>query len=87
MHFQNPCTQNCDHHILLIITGNAHEESCLKLLLILIVVKEKGLYILKLILATKWWLLSQLKKKLFIGKPIFRCSAAAFLFIFVILSS
>ena len=71
------------------MTGNAHKESCLKLLSILILVREKELYILKLIVATKWWLLSQLKKKLslFIVKPIFRCGAAAFLFIFVILSS
>ena len=53
---------DCDHHILLIMTGNAHKESCLKLLLILILVREKGLYMLKLIVATKWWLLSQLKK-------------------------
>ena len=68
------------------MSGNAHKESCLKLLLILILVREKGLHILKLIVATKWWLLSQLKKKLFIAKPIFRCGAAAFLFIFVVLS-
>ena len=87
MHFQNSCTQNCDHHILFIMTGNALKESCLKLLLILKLVREKGLYILKLIVATKWWLLSQLKTKLFIGKPIFNCSTAAFLFIFVVLSS
>ena len=87
MHFQNSCTQNCDHHILLIMTGNAHKESCLELLLILILVREKELYILKLIVATKWWLLSQLKKKLFIGKPIFRCGTAAFLFMSVVLSS
>ena len=25
MHFHNSCTQNCDHHILLIMTGNAHK--------------------------------------------------------------
>ena len=62
MHFQNSFTQNCDHHVLLIMTGNAHKDFCLKLLLILILVREKGLYILKLIVATKWWLLSQLKK-------------------------
>ena len=86
MHFQNSSTQNCDHHILLIMTGNAHKESCLKLLLIFILVREKELYLLKLIVATKWWLLSQLNKKLFIGKPIFRCGAAAFLFMFVALS-
>ena len=28
MHFQNSCTRNCDNHILLIMTGNAHKESC-----------------------------------------------------------
>ena len=85
MHFQNFCTQNSDDHILLIMTGNVHKESYLKLLLILIFVREKGLYIMKLIVATKWWLLSQLQKKLFIGKPIFRCGAATLLFIFVVL--
>ena len=31
MHFQNSCTRNCDHHILLIMTGNAHKKSCHKL--------------------------------------------------------
>ena len=46
MHFHNSSTQNCDHHILLIMTGNAHKESCHKLLS-LILVREKGLYIIK----------------------------------------
>ena len=69
------------------MTGNAHKKSCLKLLLLLILVREKELYITKLIAATKWLLLSQLKKKLFIGKPICRCGTASFLFIFVVLSS
>ena len=45
MHFHNSCTQNCDHLILLIITGNAHKESCHKLLLIR--VREGRLYIIK----------------------------------------
>ena len=31
MHFHNSYTQNHDHHILLIMTGNAHKESCHKL--------------------------------------------------------
>ena len=35
MHFQNSCTRNCDHHIILIMTGNAHKEFCHKLWLIL----------------------------------------------------
>ena len=41
MHFHNSCTRNCDHHIVLIMTGNAHKESCHKLSLIL--VRKKGL--------------------------------------------
>ena len=45
MHFLNSCSRNCDHHILLIMTGNAHKESCHKLFLIL--VREQGLYIIK----------------------------------------
>ena len=45
MHFHKSCTRNCDHHILLIMTGNVHKESCHKLLLIL--VREQGLYIIK----------------------------------------
>ena len=45
MHFHNPSTRNCDHHILLIMTGNAHKQSCHKLSLIL--VGEQGLYIIK----------------------------------------
>ena len=32
MHFYNFCTRNCDHHILLIRTGNALKESRHKLL-------------------------------------------------------
>ena len=46
MHFHNSFTQNCDHHTLLIMTGNAHKESCHKLLS-LILVREQGLYIIK----------------------------------------
>ena len=45
MHFDNSFTQNCDYHILLIMTGNAHKESCHKLSLIL--VREHRLYIIK----------------------------------------
>ena len=32
VHFENSSTPNCDHHILLIMTGNAHKEPCHKLL-------------------------------------------------------
>ena len=46
MHFHNSCTQNCDYHILLIMTGNAHKESCHKLLS-LILVRKHGLSIIK----------------------------------------
>ena len=45
MYFHNFYTRDRDHHILLIMTGNAHKESCHKLLLIL--VREQGLYIIK----------------------------------------
>ena len=45
MHFYNSSTRNCDHHILLIMTGNAHKESCHKLSLIL--VREHELYMIK----------------------------------------
>ena len=45
VHFHNSSTRNCDHLIFLIMTGNAHKESCNKLSLIL--VREHGLYIIK----------------------------------------
>ena len=45
MHFHNFCTLNCDHHILLIMTGNAQKECGHELLLLL--VREQGLYIIK----------------------------------------
>ena len=43
IHFHNSCTRNCDHHIFLVMAGNAHKESCHKLSLIL--VREKRLKI------------------------------------------
>ena len=46
MYFHNSSTQNCDHHILLIMTGNANKESC-HILLSLILVREQGLCIIK----------------------------------------
>ena len=85
MHFYNSCTQNCDYHILLIMTGNAH-----KVLPQIIIDTGEGAGIetsSKLIVAAKSCLFSWLKKKLFIGKPILRCGTAPFLFIFVVLSS
>ena len=68
MHFHNSCTQNFDHHILLIMTGNAHKESCHKLLLIL--VREQGLYIIKTVCSGKMVVAFTIKEKLFNGKPI-----------------
>ena len=41
MHFHNSCSQNCDHHVLLIKTAHARKESCHKLSLILL--REEGL--------------------------------------------
>ena len=80
MHFHNFSTQNCDHHILLIMTGNAYKESCHKLLLIL--VSKKGLYIIKTDCSGKMEVAFTIKEKLSNGKPILRCGAAAFIFIF-----
>ena len=45
MLFHNSSTQNCEYHILLIMTGNAYKEPCHKLSLIL--VREQGLQIIK----------------------------------------
>ena len=84
MNFYNSSTQNFDHHILVIMTGNAHKESCHKLSSS-ILVREQGLFIIKTDCSGKEWLLSQLNKKTI--KPILPIGTAAFLFIFVILSS
>ena len=66
MHFHNSRTQNCDCHILFIMTGNAHKESCHKLLLIL--VREKGL--IKTDCSGKMVIAFTIKERLFNGKPI-----------------
>ena len=58
MHFQNSCTRNRDHHVPLIMAGNTHKAFCHKLWLTL---KVEGIEIetqSKLMIATKWWLLS-----------------------------
>ena len=68
------------------MTGNTHKESCHKLLL-LIVVRELGLYIIKSDCSGKMVVAFTIKKKLFDGKPILPIGAAAFLFIFVAFSS
>ena len=86
MHFHNSCTRNCDNHILLIMTGNAHKKSCHKLLLIL--VREQELYIIKTDCSGKMGVAFTTKeKKLFNGKPILPIDDALFLFIFMVLSS
>ena len=61
MHFHNSCTRNCDHHFLLITTENAHEESCHKLLLIL--VREEELYLIKTDCSGKMVLAFTIKEK------------------------
>ena len=63
------------------MTGNAHKESCHKLLLILM--RKHGLYIIKTDDSGKMVIAFTIKvKKLFNGKPILRYGAAAFQFIF-----
>ena len=62
MHFHNSCTRKSDHHILLIMTGNAHKESCHKLLLFL--VREKGLYIIKTDYSDKMLVAFTIKEKI-----------------------
>ena len=84
MYFHHSSTRKSDHHILLIVTGNAHKESCHKLSLIL--VREQGLYVIKTDRSDKMVVAFTINK-LSIGKPILPIGAAAFLFIFVVLSS
>ena len=86
MLFHNSSTRNCDHHILLIVTGNAHKESCRKLLP-LILVREHGLYIIKTDCSGEIVVAFTIKQKLFNDKPILPIGAAVFLFIFGVLSS
>ena len=61
------------------MTGNAHKESYHKLLLIL--VREKGLYLIKTDCSGKMVVaFTIIEKKLFNGNPILPMSAVAFLF-------
>ena len=86
MHFHNSRTRDCDHHILLIMTGNVYKESCLKLFKIL--VREQGLYTIKTDCSGKMVVAFTIKeKKLFNGKAYFVNWRYSFLFIFVVLSS
>ena len=82
MHFHNSSTRNCDHHILLIKTGNAHKESCHKLSLVL--VRGQGLYI-KTDCTGEMVVAFTIKENQFNGKLIFPIGAAPFPFIFVVL--
>ena len=62
MHFHNSCTRNCDHRILLIKTANAHKQRMLPQIIIN-TCEGGGIETQsKLIVAAKWWLLSQLRK-------------------------
>ena len=82
MHFHNS-TRDCDRQILLIMTGNAHKESCHKLSLIF--VREQELT--KTDCSGKMVVAFTIKKKLINGKPILPIGATLFLFIFVVLCS
>ena len=84
MHFHNSSTRNCDYRILLIMTGNAHKDSCHKLLLIL--VSEQGLYIIKADCSGKMVVAFTIKEKLLGGKLILPIGAVFFLFILMVLS-
>ena len=66
------------------MAGNAHRESCHKLLLIL--VRKQGMYIIKTDFGDKMVIAFTIKEKLFNGQPILPIGAAAFLFIFAVLS-
>ena len=65
------------------MTGNAHKESCHKLLS-LILVRDQELYVIKTDCSGEMMVAFTIKEKHLNGKPV---GAAAFLFIFVILSS
>ena len=80
MHFYNSSTKNCDHHILFIMTGDAHKESCHNLSLI--PVRKQGSYIIKTDCSGEMVVAFTIKEKhLFNGRPILSIGAAFFLFI------
>ena len=85
MHLHNSSTRNCDYRIFLIMSGNAHKESCHKVSLAL--VREQRLYIIKTDCSGKMVVAFTIKEKLFNGEPILPIGAALFSFIFVVLSS
>ena len=61
MHFHNSSIRNRDHHILLIMIGNANKESCHNLSLIL--VREQRLYIIKTVCSGKMVVAITIKEK------------------------
>ena len=69
MHFHNSYTRNCDHHILLIMTGNAHKESCHKLLFIF--VREQRLYVIKTDCSGKMVVAFTIKEKSYLLVSLF----------------
>ena len=69
MHFHNSSTRNCDHHILLVMAGNAHKESCNKLLLIL--VRGQGLYVIKTDCSGKVMFAFTIKEKIYLMVSLF----------------
>ena len=77
MHFHNSCPRNCDHLFLLIMTGNAHKESCHKLIS-LILVREHGLCVMKTNCSGEMVVAFTIKKKLLNGRPILPIGAAVF---------
>ena len=86
MHLHNSPTRNCNYHFLLIMSGNAHKESCHELSLIL--VREQELYIIKTDGSGKMVVVFTIKEKNNLMVSLFfQFGAAPFLFIFVVLSS
>ena len=84
--FYNSCTRNCDHHILLIKTGNAHKQKMLPQIIINTCNGGQIETQSKLMVAAKCCFYKY-RNKPFGGKHILRCGAAPFLFIFVMLNS
>ena len=70
MHFQNSSTRKRDHYILLIMTGNAHKESCHELSLIF--VREQGLYTIEADCGGKMVVAFTTKEKIYLMVNLFR---------------
>ena len=86
MHFHNSSTRNCDYHTLLIMTGNAHKESCHKVSLAL--VREQGLYIIETDRSGQMVVAFAIKEKNYLMVSLFCQLVLPFsCFLFVVLSS